>query len=178
MKESIKVVVASANPVKLEAVRAGFAAMGFSGVEIIGKEVSSGVSAQPLTDAETLEGARNRALLARNAFPEALFWAGIEGGIQPQSGGLEAFAWIVILSAEKWGESRTATFRLPEQVAKLIDEGYELGAANDLVFGGQNTKQKTGAVGLLTKDIVTRSQLYTQAVQLALIPFGNPGLYK
>jgi len=63
-------------------------------------------------------------------------------------------------------------------VAKLIDEGYELGAANDLVFGGQNTKQKTGAVGLLTKDIVTRSQLYTQAVQLALIPFGNPGLYK
>ncbi len=46
-----------------------------------------------------------------------------------------------------------------------------------MVFGQTNSKQKQGAVGLLTQSKVTRSQLYQQAVQPALIPFVNPGLF-
>jgi non-canonical (house-cleaning) NTP pyrophosphatase len=53
----------------------------------------------------------------------------------------------------------------------------ELGDADDLVFGRQNSKQKSGAVGLLTHNRVTRRTLYEQAVVLALIPFINPDLY-
>ncbi len=68
-------------------------------------------------------------------------------------------------------------FTLPEAVAALIRQGQELGAADDLVFGRVNSKQEQGAVGLLTGGVVDRTQLYAQAVVLALIPFKHRGLY-
>ncbi len=123
------------------------------------------------------KGAYNRAENARNKFTEADFWVGIEGGIQKNGNGLTAFAWIVILSENKTGESRTTTFQLPVKVAQLIDQGHELGYANDIVFGQTNSKQKHGAVGLLTQNQVDRTGLYQQAVQLALVPFVNPELF-
>ena len=62
-------------------------------------------------------------------------------------------------------------------MASLIEQGYKLGAANDMLFQKENSKQKTGAVGILTHDVVNRTELYKQAVQLALIPLINPRLY-
>jgi len=53
----------------------------------------------------------------------------------------------------------------------------ELGLANDIVFSKLNSKQKCRAVGLLTHNKITRTELYKDAVILALIPFINPGLY-
>ncbi len=172
----LKVVVASKNPVKAEAVLQGFSSY-FDDVLVEKVDVESGVSDQPLTDAETRRGAYNRAGNARKRFPGADFWVGVEGGIQNGNAGLTAFAWIVILSENQTGEARTTTFLLPEKVAKLIAQGYELGHANDIIFNQTNSKQKQGAVGLLTKNKLTRSVLYQQAVQLALVPFINPDLF-
>jgi non-canonical (house-cleaning) NTP pyrophosphatase len=53
----------------------------------------------------------------------------------------------------------------------------ELGEADDVVFGTDNSKQKMGAVGLLTKGLTNRAQYYEEAVQKALIPYMNPSLY-
>jgi non-canonical (house-cleaning) NTP pyrophosphatase len=53
----------------------------------------------------------------------------------------------------------------------------ELGDADDLVFARQNSKQKNGAVGLLTADAIDRLELYIPAVIFALIPFKNPLLF-
>lgn len=88
-----------------------------------------------------------------------------------------AFAWVVILDMSKQGCARTALFQLPKVVQNLVEGGMELGDADDRVFGKQNSKQKSGAVGLLTHQKVTRTTLYEQAVVLALIPFINPELY-
>lgn len=172
----MKVVVASKNPVKLQAVLEGFQSF-FERVEVYGIEVESGVSDQPLSDAETLKGARNRAQNAMKQITGAVFWVGVEGGIEPTEKGLAAFAWIVILSKGKYGEARTTSFLLPPKIAGYIERGYELGVANDKVFGQTNSKQKQGAVGLLTRNEVSRTQLYVQAVKLALIPFVNPELF-
>jgi inosine/xanthosine triphosphatase len=172
----MKVIVASENPVKLNAVENGFKSF-FHDVQVEGVSTSSGVSAQPLTEKETLLGARNRVAEARKRINDAEFWVGIEGGIQAMENDLAAFAWIVIKSAGKKGEARTATFLLPQKVAHLVSGGLELGTANDLVFRESNSKQKTGAVGLLTQNKIDRMELYRQAVILALIPFVNPGLY-
>lgn len=172
----MKIVVASTNPVKINAVENGFKSF-FREINIDGIKTESGVSIQPLTESETLTGARNRVAEARRMINDADFWVGIEGGIQAMDKGLAAFAWIVISSAGKKGEARTATFILPEKVAHLVAGGLELGAANDLVFNESNSKQKNGAVGLLTNNVVDRAELYRQAVILALIPFINPGLY-
>ena len=172
----VKVVVASKNPVKADAVLGGFLSY-FSNVNVEKVEVESGVSDQPFSDEETRKGALTRAENAKNSFKDADFWVGIEGGIHPEESGLTAFAWIVVLSENKYGEARTTTFQLPGKVAELISKGYELGHANDIVFKQSNSKQKHGAVGLLTRNQIDRTALYQQAVQLALIPFINSELF-
>ena len=173
----MKVVVASRNPVKIAATRSGFQTY-FDQIDIEGASIESGVSDQPMSDEETLRGARNRAANAALKFPEANFWVGIEGGVERKNANLLAFAWIVILGKDGSGESRTTTFSLPHEVIALIDKGYELGHANDVIFKKHNSKQKSGAVGLLTRNKLTRTQLYTQAVQLALIPLINQEMYR
>lgn len=131
-----------------------------------------------MSEKETLLGAKNRALNARQAKPEADFWVGIEGGLEEVNGELEAFAWIVVVSREgKIGKGRTGSFFLPHKVAELIRQGKELGEADDIVFGRTNSKQSNGAVGILTGDVITRTTYYEPAVIMALIPFKNLELY-
>jgi non-canonical (house-cleaning) NTP pyrophosphatase len=91
---------------------------------------------------------------------------------------LQSFAWIVVIDSEKGriGKARTAAYYQPEEVAKLVRGGMELGHADDLVFGRSNSKQGNGNVGLLTGDVMNRESYYVQAVILALIPFKNEKL--
>ena len=175
-----QVIIASHNPVKLQAAKNGFCQI-FSGNEFVWSQTDapSGVSKQPFSDAETLLGAINRVEFIQKNFPEAAYWIGIEGGIQfDDDSQMSAFAWIVIKNSEMMGKARSGTFFLPPQVALLVKSGLELGEADDLVFNQKNSKQNNGAIGLLTGDILTRTSLYEHAVLLALIPFLNPAIYK
>lgn len=178
----LTVIVASYNPVKIEAARLGFEAM-FAGetFHFQSMNVPSGVSHQPMTDAETLTGARTRAMNARSARPDADFWVGIEGGVERRGGGegerMDAFAWVVILGRDLTGEARTGTFQLPTEVTRLVQDGIELGHANDIVFQRSNSKQKDGAIGILTDGLVDRTAYYAHAVMLALVPFKKRELY-
>jgi len=174
----IKIVVASKNPVKLNAVKEGLSVFLNEPIDLLAVAVASGVSDQPMSDMETLEGAETRVKNAQSQFPDFDFYVGIEGGVEESISGLIAFAWVVISHGKKIGRARTAGFFLPPQVARLVHEGMELGDADDIVFSKQNSKQQNGAVGLLTNDIITRKSLYMPAVQMAFIPFLNPELYQ
>ena len=180
------IIVASRNPVKLAAAEAGFTRM-FPSLpcRISGVSAPSGVSDQPMTSRETLQGALNRARSVRKLVPEADFWMGIEGGVQTDpegdltSGELWAFAWVAVLGPGSFvGRGHTGAFPLPPAVAALVHEGKELGEADDIVFGRSNSKQENGAVGLLTDNVMDRAGFYAHAVTLALIPFKNPDLYR
>lgn len=173
-----RVIVASTNPVKLRAVQDGFQRMfPEQSFEFQGVSVPSGVSDQPASDAETLSGACGRVQAARELFPEADYWVGLEGGIEDEDQEMAAFAWVVIQGGERLSRARTVTFYLPPAVAHLIRQGVELGEADDRVFGRQNSKQENGAIGLLTGNVLDRAQAYAMAVILALTPFKNPHLY-
>jgi len=173
-----RVVVASKNPVKvqtsLEAFQMFFPDEEF---EVEGLSVSSNVSKQPLSDEETLRGAINRVDAVFHHVQNADFWVGIEGGVEEKGGEMEAFAWVVVRSRTTVGKGKTATFLLPKPVIKLIREGKELGEADDIIFHTTNSKQGTGAVGLLTGNVINRTELYRSAAILALIPFKNTDLY-
>ncbi|MEA4907097.1 MAG: inosine/xanthosine triphosphatase [Anaerolineaceae bacterium] len=173
------IVIASHNPVKIQSVREGFLRM-FPGqsFDFVGVDVPSQVSDQPTGSAETLLGAQNRAQNAAVARPEADYWVGIEGGIEDEGESMRVFAWIVVRSAHLIGKSCTGSFYLPSQVAELVRTGKELGDADDIVFQRSNSKQKNGAIGILTGDALDRAQYYEQAVIMALIPFKNPELYE
>jgi inosine/xanthosine triphosphatase len=172
-------VIASTNPVKVQAAVNGFRRM-FPDAEVnaVTVSVSSEVAHQPLSDEETLRGALNRSRNAQSVHPDADYWIGIEGGIQSIGREMTASAWIVVRSKEMIGQARTGTFFLPPAVAELIRQGKELGEADDIVFGRSNSKQENGAVGLLTNNVINRAQLYEHAMILALIPFKNENLYQ
>ena len=173
-----QITVASLNPVKLRAAQQAFQqifpALGF---DVSGVAVPSGVPDQPLSLAETMRGARNRARNARAARPDADYWVGIEGGIEDTPLGMSCFARVHILGRDgREGLGQTAVFYLPREVAALVRAGLELGHADDRVFGRDNSKQANGAIGILTDDAVDREAYYIHAVIMALVPFKNPAL--
>jgi inosine/xanthosine triphosphatase len=168
---TVTVAVASRNPVKLSATRMAFMkAFPGSDIQVEGVSVPSGVADQPTTDYETLTGAENRARALSNG-RAADFCVGIEGGIARTEHGVEAFAWVVVQRNGVTGRSRSCSFELPPAVVELLDAGFELGDANDRVFGTENSKHDQGAVGLLTNGVIDRTALYEPAVILALVPF-------
>ena len=172
------IIVASENPVKQKAALAGFLKMfPADRFTLQGVSVGSGVRHQPLSDAETYQGAVNRAAEAAGRYPEADFWVGIEGGVEESRGEWRAFAWVVIRSAAGQGKSRTGVFILPPPVADLLQQGVELGTADDIVFNRSDSKRENGAVGILTDNVIDRTAFYEHAVVLALIPFKNASLY-
>jgi inosine/xanthosine triphosphatase len=172
------VVIASENPVKtqsaLNGMRRMFPSETFRGE---GVAVPSEVSAQPMSDGETLRGACARAQSARRNVPNADFWVGIEAGCDRIEGSLHMFAWAVVISADRIGQARTASLPLPTEVTELVALGVELGVATDRVFDRLNSKRASGAVGILTHEVIDRTAFLEHAVVLALVPFVNPGLH-
>jgi inosine/xanthosine triphosphatase len=174
----IKVIVGSKNPVKINCTLLAFQKVFPNDlIKVEGVSVPSGVADQPMSDRETHQGAVNRTQKAKEAHPSAQYWVGIEGGIEDGNTGMEAFAWVTILSDKQKGQARTATFQLPPKIQELVRQGIELGEADDMVFDRKNSKQSNGAVGILTNDLIGRSAYYEPAVVLALIPFLHPALY-
>jgi inosine/xanthosine triphosphatase len=173
-----KIIVASSNPVKVNATMDGFKTM-FPGEEFIftGIKLNHSINPQPMTDTETLNGAEERSRMCQELVEDADYWVGIEGGVDKVGADLIVFAWIVIRSRSQIGKARTGTFFLPQVLTKLVMEGKELGEADDIVFKRENSKQENGAVGLLTHDVIDRRKYYEHAVILALIPFLNPKHY-
>lgn len=178
------VVVASQNPAKIGAAEDGFRKM-FPDQQFAFRSISvpSGVATQPFTDADTLQGAQNRAQNAREADPGADYWIGLEGGVdagpegQAGTGPIQSFAWMAVVNKNgRVGKARTATYYQPEETAKLLREGVELGRADEMVHGRINSRQGSGSVGILTGDAIDRRKYYAEAVGLALIPFKNTTL--
>ncbi|KAH7271895.1 hypothetical protein B0J15DRAFT_577103 [Fusarium solani] len=162
---------------KTKATREGFAQLLPGSYDFQGISVPSHVAEQPFSDEETLLGATNRARNAQKELPDANFWVGIEGGVEPRDGSIFNFAWIVVIGKDgKLGRARTAGYFLPEKTCELLRQGVELGHADDQIFGQTNSKNKKGSVGILTDGVVDRADFYTQAVILALIPFKNASL--
>ncbi len=171
--------VGSENPVKINCVAQAVAEF-WPEAKIVGINTDSQVSAQPASEHEMYTGALNRARAALVKITEANFGVGIEGGIVDSADGMWAFAVIVIADRnEQISEGQTGRFKLPEGVARLIrEEGLELGVADDRFFGRENSKQKEGAIGILSDGKITRLNLYKPAVIFALLPFLHPEYYE
>jgi len=162
--------------VKIAAVRAVLERVG-SRAEVVGLAVASGVSDQPVGDAETIRGAtqRARAVLAAS---DADFGVGLEGGVVEDDGIMRTCAWAAVVARDgRVGTGGSLAMPLPSRVAALVREGVELGHAMDRVTGSHDTKRGAGAVGILTAGLVDRQRAYEALVAYALAPFVTPELY-
>ena len=176
----MKIVVASDNPIKTDAVRQGVAPL-FPDLaaDVVGVAMPSGVAEQPMSEAETLEGAVNRATWAGEQHPEADFCVGLEGGVHDDGDAMASFAWVVVRAKDgTTSRARTGTFFLPEALAQLVRSGVDLGEADRRVFGLSDERLSEGTIGALTDGAVTRASLYAHAVTLAFVRFKQPHHYR
>ncbi|HEV2488483.1 MAG TPA: inosine/xanthosine triphosphatase [Candidatus Acidoferrales bacterium] len=155
--------------------------------EVIGAEAESGVRHTPLSRADIMSGARNRAeALAKQAREDQLPWeyfVGLEGGLDVTTIGgsrrvfLENWAYTADTSGRgAYGQSGSVL--LPEELAQqVVDEGIELGTAIDAFAGGHGIRDAQGAWGVLTRNMITRQDAFRTAVINAFAPFFNAALY-
>jgi inosine/xanthosine triphosphatase len=172
----MKIAVGSTNPVKVTAVRKMISRI-WPEAEITPVSVPSGVGDMPMTDEETLTGAKNRAIAAQSAL-DADFGIGLEGGVHPEPFGLTLHGWVVVVDGNgRIGIGGGGRLPLPDHIAQKVLAGTELGQVMDEVLGDQNSKQKGGAVGALTNGLILREETFALAVAYALAPFVSPHLY-
>jgi inosine/xanthosine triphosphatase len=168
--------IGSTNPVKRAAVENVLQVV-FPDSHFITLDVPSGVSDQPWGDDETRAGAYNRAQ-AVLAQTEADFGVGLEAGVIETSFGLMTCAWCVIVKRDGTvGIGGGSNILLPPTVAADVRSGMELGLAMDRLVGDHNTKQKEGAIGILTDGLLNRQKAYEMIVLLATAPFRKPDYY-
>jgi inosine/xanthosine triphosphatase len=174
MVRPLVVNVGSKNKVKIWAVRDVFLKL-FGKVEVHGVPVPSRVPKQPV-DEEAIMGARAR---GEACLMDADFGIGIESGVvwseESDSHLCVQFCAIV----DKRGEvtlGHSAGFQLPAEVAKRIQAGSVLAEALSDMEGVQMEESK-GAVGFLSGDLVSRSNLTESAVLMAMIPRIRRDLY-
>ena len=166
------VAVGSKNPVKIAAVRAVLSRVA-PGASAEGHAVASQVPDQPWGDEETIRGARTRARAALAADAAATMGVGIEGGVVAHDDGrVWSNAWAVVVDRDgREGVGGSLAMPLPPGVARLLRDGMELGHAIDAVAGTENVKHKEGAVGILTRGLVTRQGAYEVLLTYALAPW-------
>ncbi|KRW91448.1 hypothetical protein SD51_08875 [Alicyclobacillus tengchongensis] len=164
-----KIAVGSTNPAKMKAVELAFAALAIP-VEIVSIDVPSGVSAQPQTDKETLQGARNRALAALRQ-GQADVGIGLEGGIQRTEWGMFLCNWAcAITHSGQEGLGGGLRLPLPREIASELDNGKELGDVIDTWAGRRGVRKQEGTIGILTRGAVRRADMFRDALLCALAP--------
>lgn len=150
---NLKVVVGSTNKVKVNAIKNVFA-----NFNVVSIAVSSQVSPQPITDEETIKGALNRALGAKRFGDIGI---GLEGGVQQTSLGMLLINYGVLIDEKNKTYIAGGTrIILPNEVAKEIYNGKELGDIMDAYANKQNVKHDEGAVGIFTNNLVKRTDIF------------------
>lgn len=164
------------NPVKLGAVEDVVRQI-WPGADVVGVTVPSGVAPQPRTESDTRLGAANRAAGARLAL-DADLGLGLEGGLEEVRGRLYLVNSVVAVDRfGQRGEGGGVRMEIPPHFRAGLDEGRELGDLIDAASGEQNSKQKQGAIGLLTAGLADRRQSFSQALTYALVRWLAPALY-
>ncbi len=177
---SVEIKVGSKNRVKIDAVREAIKQFSlFSKAHVTGVQSSSGVSRQPKSLEETIRGAMNR---ARNTFMDCDYSVGIEDGIMPEPLTSE---WInvsacVIYDGSKFHIGLAPSFAYPRRVAEaVLSEGSEIGDhIHHLRKREHKSSEEEGAIGLLSKGLISRKDYLKLGVLMALIHLENSRLDK
>lgn len=179
---TMKIVVASTNKVKVNAVRYLLSEYPIlKGAEIISAKVRSLVSEQPKSLVETVSGAVNR---AKAAFASCDLSFGIESGLldvpYTETGVMNLCA-CVIYDGNDLCIGLSSAFECPSKVISLVHSDgldlnqafYRVGLVDDPKIGNAG-----GAVSLLTKGRVDRTIYTQQAIRMAMVKLENREFYK
>lgn len=178
-EKNLEVVVCTENKAKLQAVEDVFSEV-YSDINITGEKFPSNVSEQPSTESQGIEGALNRAKNAKEKYPDADFYVGMEGYVDSNNYGMFLGGMVVIMNGSgKKGIGSSAKMQLPYFIQKKIEAGKELGPLiKDLMNDSEgNLRQYDGTNGLLSKGLYNRVDEFKDATKCALTRFQSPEFY-
>lgn len=158
-----KVAIGTENNAKVEAVIRAFAEWK---MEFQTADVDSGVSAQPFSDEETLQGALHRAIEARKK-NDADIGIGLEGGVISWNHQLWICNWGAMTNRK--GQIWTAggaRIPLPEEMIEPLRSGIELGIVIDQYSGLKEVRSNQGTIGILTHGQIDRPTMFEQVCRL------------
>ncbi|WP_077619113.1 DUF84 family protein [Bacillus sinesaloumensis] len=159
----LRVAIGTENPAKVSAIKDGF-----KGIEasFIQTSVSSGVSAQPFSDKETIQGAINRGIFALEKEDTDL-GLGLEGGVVETEFGMFLCNWGAIVAKESEPIiAGGARILLPQEIAKEIRGGLELGDVMEAFTRQKDIRKSEGAIGIFTNNYVNRKDMFSHVVKL------------
>ena len=165
----MKLAVGSTNPTKIDAVKRTLERFEPTVVDVA---VDSGVPEQPWSIEETVTGAENRARRALAA-TDADYGIGLEGGVARIDGvpGLSLIMWAAVTDGNRLERGGGPTLRLPDDVARRLEDGAELGPVMDGRLGTDGIAEAEGAAGVLTAGLTSRTGALGEAVACAFGPF-------
>lgn len=174
------IAVGSTNPAKISAAKIGFGQV-FPGkkVKVLGVNVKSGVSNQPMSDEESIKGAVNRAKSALKSVKNADYGVGMEGGLHQIGKNWFESGWIAIINKEgKQGLGTCARWQVSGKVMNRLKEKGELANIFQELANVKSAKDTGGVHSLITNNNLTRNITYSHGVIFALAPFfSNPDFW-
>lgn len=177
----MQIFIGSTNPVKINSIILATSEQWPEAI-VKGFDVPSGISEQPLSDEETKKGSINRAKKALDAGLDELekqqpispsqqiLGVGLEGGVfTHENGELWSTVWISVVDREgNIFSANGARFKVPDRIANPIKAGQEMGPVVGGLFKDKNIKQKQGAIGIITRGFVDRTEEYSGIAKMAL----------
>ncbi len=175
----LRVAVGSKNPVKLRATRNVLRAL-VGRVRVTRVRVEKPF-AQPLGQAQTIEGAASRAEQALKAGSYDI-GVGIEAGLAPAPRTRSGFVdvqWCAILDREgNLTLGHGSGFEYPLKVTEeVLVRRREVGKAMEHLSGIKRIGERMGSIGYLSRGRLTRTRLTEQAVFMAMLPKMRASLY-
>ena len=155
------IIIGSNNPTKIKAVKNVFPE-----AEIRAYPADSGVSSQPFSDAETRQGAVNRATGCARA-GEGCYGIGLEGGVMFMGEELFLCNWGALAAPDgRIFTGSGARILLPEEIRIGLESGKELGELMDDFAEKQEVSKNEGAIGIFTNDRISRVDMFTHVIEL------------
>lgn len=187
----MKIVLGSERASKVEAVRASVARIAtvdaaWRGAVVLGRRAESGVAAMPLSEGQLMLGAKNRAEGARTLLlkegTSAELYVGLEGGFHSVliGGAWHTFlcGWAYVTDGVRGTFGAAPSINVPDFIARsVIDGGRELSEVIDDLTGLEDVRSRQGAWGVLSCELLTRSDSFEAALVAAFAPFYNKKLY-
>ncbi|MBD8069011.1 DUF84 family protein [Bacillus sp. PS06] len=159
----LHIAIGTKNPTKVNAVKKGFEGIE---AEFYPCAVSSGVSPQPFSDKETIEGAINR---ARHSLQQeaADIGIGLEGGVVETEYGLFLCNWGALIDKNDTPIiAGGARISLPKEFEQHLRDGRELGEVMADYTMKRNISTKEGAIGIFTNGYIDRTEMFVHVSRL------------
>jgi inosine/xanthosine triphosphatase len=174
----MKIVICTLNKAKNNAVKNVIDHI-WTGIDYVSISSESGVSDQPLSDNEGIQGAINRAKFGLESVTDAEYSIGLEGTVDETEYGMFLNGWAAVMhKSGEVGLGCSGKVELPYYIAEELKQGKELGPLIQEMMNDDSIRNTIGTNGVLTKGLYGRTKEFQDAVSCALSRFLRPDLYK